>query len=137
MTLSTINILNLRNLQFHHQQKYSPKKQYVQSVVQKFQSNQTHVVDHGHFTGMFRGFAHQSCNLNYKDPTFIPVFFHNPSGYDTHLFVREIVNHPVFIPDSLTAIPITEENYRSFSADFSAGTYFHKKYNKTCHRRIA
>ena len=63
-------------------------------------------------------------------------FSHNLSGYDTHLFIREIVNHPAFIPDSLSAIPITEENYISFSADFSAGTYFNKKFNKTCHRRI-
>ena len=101
-----------------------------------FQPNQIHVVDHDHFTGKFRGYAHQSCNLNFKDPSFIPIFFHNLSGYDTHLFIREIVNHPAFIPDTLSAIPITEENYISFSADFSAGTYFHKKYNKTFHRRI-
>ena len=83
--------------------------QYVQFVLEKFHSNQTHVVDHDHFTGKFRGYVHQSCNLNYKDPTFIPIFFHNLSGYDTHLFISEIVNHPAFIPDSLTAISITEE----------------------------
>ena len=64
------------------------------------------------------------------------MFFHNLSGYDTHLFIHKIVNHPAFIPDSLSAIPITEENYVSFSADFSAGTYFDNKHNKTCQSRI-
>jgi Recombination endonuclease VII len=31
------------------------------------------VRDHCHITGKYRGAAHQSCNLNYKQPTFYPV----------------------------------------------------------------
>ena len=39
------------------------------------------VRDHCHLTGMFRGAAHEICNLKYKVPKFFPVVFHNLSGY--------------------------------------------------------
>jgi len=43
------------------------------------------VRDHCHLTGKFRGAAHNECNLQYRVPRFIPVFFHNVSRYDAHL----------------------------------------------------
>ena len=48
------------------------------------------VRDHCHFTGKFRGAAHGSCNLKFKKPKFNPLFFHNLSGYDSHLFVTKL-----------------------------------------------
>ena len=48
------------------------------------------VRDHCHFTGKFRGAAHNKCNLQFKKPTFTPVIFHNLSGYDAHLFVKNL-----------------------------------------------
>ena len=39
------------------------------------------VRDHCHFTGRYRGPAHNSCNLKYRKPKNISVFFHNLSGY--------------------------------------------------------
>ena len=50
------------------------------------------VRDHCHYTGLDRGPAH-SCNLRYKIPSYIPVVFHNLSGYDTHVFIRELGAH--------------------------------------------
>ena len=47
--------------------------------------NDDKVRDHCHFTGRYRGAAHNSCNLKYKKPKFIPVVFNNLSGYDSHL----------------------------------------------------
>ena len=47
------------------------------------------VRDHCHFTGRYRGPAHNSCNLKYRKPKNIPVFFHNLSGYDSHLFIKK------------------------------------------------
>ena len=42
------------------------------------------VRDHCHWTGEFRGAAHQQCNLMYRKTYKIPCFFHNFSGYDSH-----------------------------------------------------
>ncbi|XP_031786458.1 uncharacterized protein LOC116417451 [Nasonia vitripennis] len=48
------------------------------------------VRDHCHLTGRFRGAAHNSCNLNYKNSRFVPVIFHN-LNYDTHFILNKIV----------------------------------------------
>ena len=51
------------------------------------------VRDHCHYTGHYRGPAHRNCNLMYRIPSYIPVVFHNLSGYDAHLFIRELGRH--------------------------------------------
>ena len=48
------------------------------------------VRDHCHYTGLYRGAAHNNCNLKYKIPKHIPIVFHNLSGYDAHLFIRQL-----------------------------------------------
>ena len=47
------------------------------------------VRDHCHYSGLYRGAAHFSCNLLCKIPSYIPVIFHDLAGYDAHLFVRD------------------------------------------------
>lgn len=69
------------------------------------------VRDHCHITGHYRGAAHRHCNLQYRIPTFIPIFFHNLSGYDCHLFIKELGE----IPGQIKIIPKTKEKYMSFS----------------------
>ena len=49
------------------------------------------VRDHCHYTGKYRGAAHNTCNLRYKIPKNIPVIFHNGSTYDYHFIIRELV----------------------------------------------
>ena len=49
------------------------------------------VRDHCHYTGKFRGAAHNICNLRYKVPKEIPVVFHNGSTYDYHFIIKELV----------------------------------------------
>ena len=48
------------------------------------------VRDHDHLSGKFRGGAHSNCNLQGWKCKFVPVFFHNLSRYDTHLFIKEL-----------------------------------------------
>ena len=49
------------------------------------------VRDHCHYTGKYRGAAHNICNLKYKVPKEIPIVFHNGSIYDYHLIIKELV----------------------------------------------
>ena len=49
------------------------------------------VRDHCHYTGKYRGAAHNICNLRYKVPKEIPVVFHNGSTYDYHFIIKELV----------------------------------------------
>ena len=48
------------------------------------------VKDHCHYTGKYRGAAHNICNLRYKTPKEIPVVFHNGSTYDYHFIIKEL-----------------------------------------------
>ena len=48
------------------------------------------VRDHDHYTGKFRGAAHNICNLRYSTTKEIPVVFHNGSTYDFHLIINEL-----------------------------------------------
>ena len=69
------------------------------------------VKDHCHLTGKYRGAAHQECNLKYKEPSFIPVIFHNLSGYDAHLFIKQLG----VSSGDINCIANTEEKYISFT----------------------
>ena len=40
--------------------------------------------------GAHRGAAHNTYNLNYKQPKSIPVLFHNCKNYDTHLLMSRL-----------------------------------------------
>ena len=46
---------------------------------------------HCHYTGKYRGAAHNICNLRYKVPKEIPIVFHNGSIYDYHFIIKELV----------------------------------------------
>ena len=48
------------------------------------------VRDHCHYTGLNRGAAHNNFNVKYRIPDHIPIVFHNLSGYDAHLFIKEL-----------------------------------------------
>ena len=45
---------------------------------------------HCHYTGFYRGAAHNNCNLKYRIPDHIPILFHSLSGYDANLFIKEL-----------------------------------------------
>ena len=84
------------------------------------------VRDHCHFTGKFREAAHSSCNLKFKKPKFAPVFFHNLSGYDSHLFVKNLRKSEGDIDYILN----NEEKYISFSKEIQVRIYLDKDKNE-------
>ncbi|XP_050456463.1 uncharacterized protein LOC126854112 [Cataglyphis hispanica] len=77
-----------------------------------FAPDDTRVRDHCHSTGRYRGPAHSNCNLNYKDSFYIPIVFHNLSGYDSHFIIREIATA---FEGRIDVLPITKEKYISFT----------------------
>ena len=89
----------------------------------KFKEDDKKVRDHCHFTGRYRGAAHNSCNLKYRKPNFTPVVFHNLSGYDSHLFIKNLG----FTAGNIDCIPNNEEKYISFTKNTEVGSYTNEK----------
>ena len=103
-------------------------------VNEEFNDKDVKVRDHCHFTGRYRGAAHNSSNLKYRKPNFTPVTFHNLSGYDSHLFIKKIL---VFSEGNIDCIPNNEERYISFTKRIQVGSYTSKKgETKPLHHQI-
>ena len=79
----------------------------------KYEDLYRKVRDHCHLTGKFRGAAHSICNLKYRLPKFYPVIFHNLSGYDSHLFIKNLGKSE----GKIDCIPNNEEKYISFTKE--------------------
>ncbi|XP_071052136.1 uncharacterized protein [Onthophagus taurus] len=75
------------------------------------------VCDHDHLTGLYRGPAHAVCNINYQLPKFIPIFFHNLSNYDCHMFVKDMA----LKEEDVDVIAQNKEKYISFSKKIIVG----------------
>ena len=76
-----------------------------------FTTKDRKVRDHCYYTGLYRGPAHSLCNLRYRIPSYIPVVFHNLSGYDAHLFIKELGAHT----SDMEVLAKNKEDYISFS----------------------
>ena len=74
----------------------------------------------------YRGPAHRDCNLRYKIPSYIPVVFHNLSGYDAHLFIRELGKKS----KDIGVIAKNKEDYITFSVDVAVDKYVDKERNE-------
>ena len=83
----------------------------------KIEDSKTKVRDHDHLNGLYRGCAHQSCNLklnhkNYK----IPVYFHNLKGFDGHLIIQALARK------NFSKIDIIAQNFEKYMT-FSFGNF--------------
>ena len=65
---------------------------------------------------------HSLCNLRYKIPSYIPGVFHNLSGYNSHLFIRELGGHA----SDMEVIAKNKEDYISFSIKVPVDSYIDK-----------
>lgn len=75
------------------------------------------VCDHDHMSGAYRGAAHMTCNINYKEPKFVPIVFHNLSNYDSHLFIKTFALEN----EDVEVIAQNKEKYISFSKRLHVG----------------
>ena len=89
-----INYKKKKMISLTTEEKVHYNKQKVCYICKKeFDDNnkkQQKVRDICHYTGKYRGAAHNICNLRYKVPKEIPVVFHNGSTYDYHFIIKEL-----------------------------------------------
>ena len=71
------------------------------------------VRDHCHYTGKYRGAAHNICSLRYKIPKEIPIVFHNGSTYDYHFIIKELVKE---FDGNFECLGENTEKYKTFPA---------------------
>lgn len=98
---------------------------------EKFDSIDVKVRDHSHITGVFRGAAHNKCNLKYQDARFLPVVFHN-LNYDSHFLIEQLASG---FQGKIDIIPINNEHYISFTKEVddsivnpeNSGKYYNEK----------
>ena len=70
------------------------------------------VKDHCHYTGKYRGAAHDICSLRYKIPKEIPLVFHNGSTYDYHFIIKELAEE---FEGEFECLGENTEKYTNFS----------------------
>lgn len=76
-------------------------------------------LDYCHFSGKYRGAAHNKCSLQCRKPLILPIIFHNLQGYDSHLFIEQLAK----VDGEFNCIPSTEEKYISFSKKIKVDEY--------------
>ena len=67
---------------------------------------------HCHYTGKYRGAAHNICNVRYKTPKEIPIVFHNDSTYDYHFIIKELAKE---FEEQFECLGENTEKYITFS----------------------
>ena len=75
--------------------------------------------DHCHYTGKYRGAAHDICNLRYKIPKEIPIVFHNGSTYDYHFIIKEFAEE---FEGEFECLGENTEKYITFSVSIKKKT---------------
>ena len=81
--------------------------------------------DHCHYSGIYKGAAHSLCNLQYKISFYILVIFRNLSGYDAHMFIKELASSS---PNGakMGIIAKNKEDYITFLISIEVDKYIDK-----------
>ena len=95
---------------YHNEQEicYICKKEFDKSDKKHYK-----VRDHCHYTGKYRGAAHNICNLRYKIPKEISAAFHNGSIYDYYFIIEKLVKE---FDGNFECLGENAEKYITFSA---------------------
>ena len=103
-----------------YETKYYEKQKYCHICKEKFCTHENDekfekyrkVMDHIHYTGKFRGAAHNICNLRYKVQREIPAVICNGSTYDYHLIIKELAEE---FKSDFNCLGENTEKYITFS----------------------
>ena len=87
-----------------------------------FKGQNPKVRDHCHYTGKYRGSADSNCIVRYRVPSYIPVVFHNLSGYDADLFIKELGKES----KDIGVIAKNREDYITFWVNVTVDKYSNK-----------
>ena len=74
-------------IKFYEEQKVSHKCK--EEFCYDDENKKNKVRDYCHYTGKFRGAAHNICNVGYKVPKEIPIIAHN-AAYDHHFIINQL-----------------------------------------------
>ena len=88
--MKIINCEKKEMIPLTNEKKESYENQETCHICKKEFDNDNKVRDHCHYTGKYRGAAHNKCNLRCKIPKEIPVVFHNGSTYDYHFIIKQL-----------------------------------------------
>ena len=98
---------------------------YVKKIDDKNEYDLYHKVrDHCHYTGKFRGAAHNICNLQYKVTQKIPIVLHNGSTYDYHFVIKKIAEE---FKGEFECLEENTEKYIAFSVPLKKEINYSKK----------
>ena len=82
------NFKRNKQMIFNEEDKFNHETNNTCHICSKTSINK--VRDHCHETGKYRGPSCKICNLRYKQQNYIPVIFHNGSGFDFNLLYSEL-----------------------------------------------
>lgn len=93
------------------------QKATICSICESPLTKEDRVRDHDHITGLYRGCAHNKCNINFNHKNFkIPVYFHNLKGFDGHLIIQGLKKM------NFSKIDIIAQNFEKYMT-FSFGDF--------------
>lgn len=94
--------------------------------------NTKNVRNYCQLRGQYRGEARRIYTINLKPPQNIPVLCHNMSGYDTHLYIKELAKKC----GKVYVIANTDEQYLNYSINSRYGYELDEKGNKENYKDI-
>ena len=111
--MKVINCQKKEMIPLTNEEKESYETQKICHICKTEFNNDNKVRDHRHYTGKYRGAAHNKCNLNYKISKEIPVVFHNGSTYDYHFIIKQLARE---FKGNFECLGENTEKYITFSA---------------------
>ena len=111
--MKIINCEKKQIIPLTNEEKESYENQEICHICKKEFNNDNKVRDHCHYTGKYRGAAHNKCNLRYKVPKEIPAVFHNGSTYDYHFIIKQLARE---FKGNFECLGENTEKYITFSA---------------------